>query len=90
MASETVVLAAGVLAQFSHSMEPQLRQLGLPTQLVKGQVSLLAEHTVCTAGEVLTSEQARCVVSPYTGHFIPSSYLLSGGVCTTELSESVV
>ena len=77
MASETVVLAAGVLAQFSHSMEPQLRQLGLPTQLVKGQVSLLAEHTVCTAGEVLTSEQARYIVSHIRHYIITSPDLLT-------------
>ena len=33
---EEVSLPEGPLEQFSHSMEPQLRQLGLPTTLVKG------------------------------------------------------
>jgi len=59
VATETVELKEGVLEQFSHSMEPQLRQLGMPTQLVKGKVTLLSDMTVCTKGDVLTSEQAR-------------------------------
>ena len=59
VATDTVVLKEGPLDMFGHSMEPQLRQLGLPVQLVKGHVTLLVEHTVCTKGEVLTSEQAR-------------------------------
>merc|ERR1719297_57985 len=58
-ATETVELKQGVLNMFSHSMEPQLRQLGMPVQLVKGQVTLLADMTVCNEGDVLTSEQAR-------------------------------
>merc|ERR1712243_400674 len=59
MGTETVELKQGVLNMFSHSMEPQLRQLGMPVQLVKGQVTLLADMTVCNEGDVLTSEQAR-------------------------------
>lgn len=35
-ATLTVGLDAGPLEQFPHSMEPQLRQLGLPTALKKG------------------------------------------------------
>ena len=35
-AEETVSLDAGPLEQFTHNMEPQLRQLGLPTALKKG------------------------------------------------------
>ena len=31
----------------------------MPVQLVKGQVTLLADMTVCNEGDVLTSEQAR-------------------------------
>ena len=34
--AEDVSLSEGPLTQFSHSMEPQLRQLGLPTALKKG------------------------------------------------------
>ena len=35
-AEEAVSLDAGPLEQFPHNMEPQLRQLGLPTALKKG------------------------------------------------------
>jgi len=59
IATETVVLDKGPLPEFSHSMEPQLRQLGLPVSLVRGVPTLLSDHTVCTAGTTLTSEQAR-------------------------------
>ncbi|XP_061640009.1 mRNA turnover protein 4 homolog [Phyllopteryx taeniolatus] len=54
-----VTLDEGPLEQFPHSMEPQLRQLGLPTTLKKGVVTLLRDHTVCKCGDVLTPEQAR-------------------------------
>jgi len=58
-ASETVTLQPGPLEQFPFNMEPYLRQLGLPTSLQKGVVTLLKEHTVCKEGAVLTPEQAR-------------------------------
>lgn len=35
-ATEDVTLNAGPLPMFPHSLEPYLRQLGLPTSLVKG------------------------------------------------------
>uniref|UniRef100_A0A3B4AH13 Ribosome assembly factor mrt4 n=1 Tax=Periophthalmus magnuspinnatus TaxID=409849 RepID=A0A3B4AH13_9GOBI len=54
-----VTLDEGPLEQFNHSMEPQLRQLGLPTALKKGVVTLLKDHEVCKEGDVLTPEQAR-------------------------------
>ncbi|KAM9814117.1 mRNA turnover protein 4 homolog [Neosynchiropus ocellatus] len=54
-----VTLDAGPLQQFTHSMEPQLRQLGLPTALKKGVVTLLQDYQVCKEGEPLTPEQAR-------------------------------
>ena len=38
---------------------PQLMQLGLLVSLVHGLPTLLSDHTVCTAGATLTSEQAR-------------------------------
>lgn len=44
----TVKLDAGPLPQFSHSIEPHLRKLGLPTSLQKGVVTLDKPFTVCT------------------------------------------
>jgi len=59
IAEETVELDAGPLEQFSHAIEPQLRQLGMPTELKKGVINLMQDYTVCKAGDKLTSEQAR-------------------------------
>lgn len=39
VAQMAVTLDEGPLEQFPHSMEPQLRQLGLPTALKKGKYS---------------------------------------------------
>jgi len=58
-ANQTVTLAAGPLPEFTHSMEPQLRQLGLPTSLDRGVITLTREHKVCDAGATLTPEQCR-------------------------------
>ncbi|KAG8142204.1 putative Ribosome assembly factor mrt4 protein [Naja naja] len=58
-ATFAVNLDMGPLEQFSHSMEPQLRQLGLPTALKKGVVTLLSDYEVCKEGDILTPEQAR-------------------------------
>jgi len=59
IAEETVELDAGPLEQFSHAIEPQLRQLGMPTELKKGVINLMQNYTICKAGDKLTSEQAR-------------------------------
>ncbi|XP_030633140.1 mRNA turnover protein 4 homolog [Chanos chanos] len=58
-AQMAVTLDEGPLDQFPHSMEPQLRQLGLPTALKKGVVTLLKDFDVCKEGDTLTPEQAR-------------------------------
>jgi len=58
-ATETVELDEGPLEQFPHSLEPHLRQLGLPTALKKGVVSLVKEHVVCRKGDALKPEQCR-------------------------------
>jgi len=58
-ATQTVHIEAGPMSAFSHSMEPQLRQLGLPTSLQKGVVTLLNDYKVCEEDDVLTPEQAR-------------------------------
>ncbi|KAK4686408.1 mRNA turnover protein 4, partial [Tremellales sp. Uapishka_1] len=44
---------------FPHSMEPQLRQLGLSTTLVKGVPTLNNPHLLCKDGEKLTSGKCR-------------------------------
>lgn len=56
---ETVTLPEGSMPEFSHSIEPHLRQLGMPTSLQRGTVTLIKEYTVCKAGQPLTPEQAR-------------------------------
>lgn len=59
LATETVIVDKGPLKQFSHSLEPHLRQLGMPSTLQKGVVTLLQDFEVCQEGEPLTSDQAR-------------------------------
>lgn len=59
IAIETVELPEGPLEDFSHSIEPHLRSLGMPTKLDKGVVTLYKGFTVCEKGKVLTPEQAR-------------------------------
>jgi len=59
IAKLTVDLPAGPLEQFSHAIEPQLRQLGMPSCLQKGVVTLLKPFTVCNEGDTLTPEQAK-------------------------------
>ena len=56
---DTVTLPAGELDQntYPHSMEPNLRALGLPTSLIKGVINLTHEYTVCKEGDKLTPEQ---------------------------------
>lgn len=58
-ATQTVILEQGPLPEFTHSMEPQLRKMGLPTALDKGVITLLREHQVCAHGQNLSPEQAR-------------------------------
>lgn len=60
---QTVILEAGPLKEFSHSMEPQLRKLGLPTSLKKGVITLDQEYKICSKGSILTPEQAQILVS---------------------------
>jgi len=59
VAIEDVILPEGDLPDFSHSLEPHLRQLGMPTSLQRGVITLVKEYTVCKKGSVITPEQAR-------------------------------
>ncbi|KAH7096432.1 ribosomal protein L10-domain-containing protein [Auriculariales sp. MPI-PUGE-AT-0066] len=66
-ATKTVTLEAGPILSrhsdppepFQHTMEPQLRKLGLTTKLVRGVPSLDVPHVVCKEGDTLTAEQAQ-------------------------------
>lgn len=55
----TVTLPQGPLEGFVSSMEPDLRKLGLPTELKKGVILLRSEHVVCKEGQILTPNQAQ-------------------------------
>ena len=46
-------------APVPHSLEPTLRQLGMPTRLQKGIITLDAEYVVCKRGDILDSKQTR-------------------------------
>jgi mRNA turnover protein 4 len=63
VATSTIELPAGPLLlngePFPHSLEPQIRQLGMPTQLKHGVVSLTTPFTICKKGDILTPEQGR-------------------------------
>ncbi|CAN6659258.1 ribosome assembly factor Mrt4p [Trichomonascus vanleenenianus] len=43
----------------AHTLEPTLRQLGMPTRLKQGKIELENEYVVCKAGETLTGRQTR-------------------------------
>lgn len=43
----------------SHSTEPELRRLGVPTRLERGIIVLDSEYEVCKVGQVLDSRQTR-------------------------------
>jgi mRNA turnover protein 4 len=58
-ATQTIDLPEGPLQNFSHSLEPFLRKLGMPTKLNKGVIHLERPYTVCREGDVLTPEQAK-------------------------------
>ena len=69
IATRSFVLPAGTLysrggdidqsedVPVAHSMEPNLRKLGVPTRLVKGKVELDREFEVCKEGDTLGSGQ---------------------------------
>lgn len=60
-AVETVTIPEGPITRndepFPHNMEPQLRQLGMPTILRNGVVSLPIDYTICKEGQKLDSNQ---------------------------------
>ncbi|CAH1119890.1 unnamed protein product [Phaedon cochleariae] len=58
-ATQSITLNEGPLKQFSHAIEPYLRQLGMPTKLERGVVTLLKDYEVCKEGSIITPEQAK-------------------------------
>lgn len=63
-AAYTVTLHEGPLPDtFINSMEPSLRQLGLPTSLQRGIIQVLKDYTICKEGNILTPEQSRLLVN---------------------------
>ncbi len=64
--NESITLLKGPLTRHDlpmpNNMEPQLRKLGLPTELNQGVLCLRQDHVVCTPGTVLTADQAHILV----------------------------
>ncbi|OWM79378.1 mRNA turnover protein 4 homolog [Punica granatum] len=58
IATEKVELKEGPL-EFTHEMEPFLRQQGMPVRLNKGVVELVSDFVVCEEGKPLSPESAR-------------------------------
>eukprot|EP01129_Flabellula_baltica_P016975 TRINITY_DN926_c0_g1_i1.p1 TRINITY_DN926_c0_g1~~TRINITY_DN926_c0_g1_i1.p1 ORF type:complete len:219 (-),score=47.65 TRINITY_DN926_c0_g1_i1:29-685(-) len=56
-ANKTITVEKGPLTQFDASLEPYLRQQGLPTELKNGVINCLVNYTLCEEGEELTPEQ---------------------------------
>jgi len=77
-AAQTVVLEEGPLPEFTHSMEPQLRVLGLPTVLKRGVIHLTKEHTVCEKDQVLNPEQ--CRILKLFGHQMSNFHITMEGM----------
>ena len=65
IATDDAAISAGPLEQFQHTMEPQLRKLGLHTSLKKGVVYLDSDFTICKKGDKLNPEQARLLVGQF-------------------------
>ncbi|CAG9336219.1 unnamed protein product [Blepharisma stoltei] len=61
VASEDVIIpaGAGTFTKFSNTIEPYLRNLGLPTRLHEGVIEVLKDFTVCRAGEEVNPEKCR-------------------------------
>jgi len=56
--SETITLPEGPI-NMTHSMETYLRNLGLPTVLKNGVITLERDYNLCEEGEPITQDQSR-------------------------------
>lgn len=100
-ATETIVLPEGAVMirteppePLPHNIEPQLRALGMPTQLKRGVPTLLEEFSVCKKGEKLTAEKAQILkhLLVQMAHFrlIPLVYWSAVGAAGQEGEGAVV
>ncbi|KAL4402073.1 mRNA turnover and ribosome assembly protein [Malassezia pachydermatis] len=100
-ATETIVMPAGPVEcrtnppeTLPHNMEPQLRALGMPTQLKRGVPTLLEEFSVCKKGEKLTAEKAQILkhLLVQMAHFrlIPLVYWSAVGAAGDEGEGAVI
>lgn len=100
-ATETIVMPAGPVEcrtnppeTLPHNMEPQLRALGMPTQLKRGVPTLLEEFSVCKKGEKLTAEKAQILkhLLVQMAHFrlIPLVYWSAVGTAGDEGEGAVI
>ncbi|KAJ2854578.1 mRNA turnover 4, partial [Coemansia erecta] len=44
---------------FPNNMEPELRELGMPTLLRNGKITIDSDYVICHEGEKLTPQQSR-------------------------------
>lgn len=63
VATKDVILPQGPLADFSHTIEPHLRRLGLPTSLERGVINLIKEYQVCVTDHLFQCYSRRSGVS---------------------------
>lgn len=81
-AQQSVSIQKGPLAEFSHAIEPQLRQLGLPTSLQRGVITLVRDFKICEKGDTLTPEQAR--ILKLFGHMMADFKITINGVWSND------
>ncbi|KAE8253764.1 hypothetical protein A4X06_0g1226 [Tilletia controversa] len=76
-----------------HNMEPQLRALGMPTELRRGVPTLLREFTVCKKGQVLTAENAQIlkhlIIQMTDFHITPLAYWSASTSSVTEVNGGI-
>lgn len=99
VATQTITVAAGpVIMEDSvapHSIEPQLRKLGMPTKLVKGVPTIDDDFVICSEGETLKPNQVNLLMlfnhllSTVSVHFIAhvANRLTSFWVCCSSKSH---
>ncbi|MES1920596.1 mRNA turnover 4, variant 2, partial [Bonamia ostreae] len=63
ISTKTVELKSGLLENMPFSMETRLKELKLPIKLDNRQIFLLGDVTVCSKGEMLTSNQCAVLVN---------------------------